>query len=93
MAAVRTDTDIPSKYMIEKVGYGAGKRDYEVPSMLRAMLIDSEQHNVKDLSDTQTRTVYISWKQILTTVQRFLGTLWSFSMKQVQEKYTIFQYI
>lgn len=55
VAAVRTDTDIPSKYMIEKVGYGAGKRDYEVPSMLRAMLIDSEQHNVKDLSDTQTK--------------------------------------
>ena len=55
VAAVRTDTDIPFKYMIEKVGYGAGKREYEVPSMLRAMLIDSEQHNVKDLSNTQTK--------------------------------------
>lgn len=45
VAAIRTDEELPSKYKIQKVGYGAGKREYEVPSMLRAMLIDSGQHD------------------------------------------------
>lgn len=38
-AAVMTDTALPKPMMIEKIGLGAGKRTYERPSILRAMLI------------------------------------------------------
>ena len=38
-AAIRTSSVLPSKFTIDKIGIGAGKREYEVPSMLRAMEI------------------------------------------------------
>lgn len=38
-AAVRTSCQLPERFVIEKTGIGAGKRKYERPSLLRAMLI------------------------------------------------------
>lgn len=38
-AAVMTDMELPKPMTIEKIGLGAGKRTYERPSILRAMLI------------------------------------------------------
>jgi hypothetical protein len=48
VAAVRTDDGLPDRFQIEKTGIGAGKRDYERPGMLRAMIIEVE----KDTCDT-----------------------------------------
>lgn len=40
-AAVRTDSELPERYTIKKIGLGAGKRSYEgCPGVLRAMLIE-----------------------------------------------------
>ncbi len=39
VAAIRTSERLPKEYYIEKTGIGAGKRTYERPSLLRAMLI------------------------------------------------------
>ena len=39
IAAVRSMDKLPKKFSIEKIGIGAGKRNYDRPSMLRAMLI------------------------------------------------------
>lgn len=39
VAAIRTSDQLPGSYRIEKTGMGAGKRQYECPGMLRAMLI------------------------------------------------------
>lgn len=39
VAAVMTSDILPEKFSIEKIGIGAGKRTYDRPSMLRAMLI------------------------------------------------------
>lgn len=39
VAAVRTSERLPKEFSVEKVGIGAGKRDYERPGILRAMLI------------------------------------------------------
>lgn len=41
-AAVCTGNKLPQGFSIRKVGMGAGKRQYERPSILRAMLIETE---------------------------------------------------
>lgn len=39
-AAVKTEDTLPERFRVVKTGYGAGKRHYSVPSLLRAMLIE-----------------------------------------------------
>lgn len=39
-AAVRTAQSLPKSYRIRKVGYGSGKRAYDPPSTVRAMIIE-----------------------------------------------------
>ncbi len=41
-AAIRTGQKLPEKFSVEKIGIGAGKRKYERPGILRAMLILEE---------------------------------------------------
>lgn len=41
-AAVRTSDQLPENFVIEKIGLGAGKRQYDCPGFLRAMLIRTE---------------------------------------------------
>lgn len=51
VAAVRTSAQLPKQYTIRKMGLGAGKRQYECPGILRAMLIEeanSEEKNVQE---------------------------------------------
>ena len=44
VAVVKTKDKLPSKFKIKKIGLGAGKRNYDRPSILRAMIIeDSEE--------------------------------------------------
>ena len=38
-AAIMTSKQLPASYTVDKIGIGAGKRSYERPSILRAMLI------------------------------------------------------
>lgn len=45
VAAIKTSNLLPKDFTILKIGIGAGKRTYERPSMLRAMLI---QENLKE---------------------------------------------
>ncbi len=42
VAAVRTSEKLPAVFRVKKVGMGAGKRAYERPSILRAMLLEAE---------------------------------------------------
>lgn len=39
-AAIKTGDKLPQQFRVEKVGIGAGKRNYERPSLLRGMLIE-----------------------------------------------------
>ena len=41
-AAVRTRDALPERFTIERVGMGAGKRAYETPGILRAMILHAE---------------------------------------------------
>lgn len=47
IAAMRTGDRLPESFTIRKTGIGAGKRAYEIPSMVRAMLI-SENRDSED---------------------------------------------
>ncbi len=42
VAAIRTGSRLPDVFTVEKMGMGAGKRSYNRPGMLRAMLIRDE---------------------------------------------------
>lgn len=42
VAALRTGTQLPAEFTVLKTGLGAGKRKYERPSLLRAMLIEEK---------------------------------------------------
>ncbi len=42
VAAVTTDTQLPAQFTIEKIGMGAGKRDYGLAGFVRAMIIEGE---------------------------------------------------
>ena len=42
VAAIKTTDRLPSNFKIQKIGMGAGKRNYERPSILRAMIIKPE---------------------------------------------------
>ena len=48
VAAVRTSNKLPENFVIEKTGIGAGKRTYECPGILRAMLIHAEKERVPE---------------------------------------------
>ena len=37
---IRTGEELPEAYRILQIGMGAGKREYETPGILRAMLIE-----------------------------------------------------
>ncbi|WP_455542493.1 nickel pincer cofactor biosynthesis protein LarC [Intestinibacter sp.] len=52
VAAIKTNGKLPEQFTIEKIGIGAGKREYEKAGILRAMIIkDSEKktHNIYKL--------------------------------------------
>ena len=48
VAAIKTEDRLPQEFSIKKIGLGAGKRTYERPSILRAMLIEDQSEN-KDI--------------------------------------------
>ena len=51
VAALRTGDTLPEDFTILKSGLGAGKRNYERPSLLRAMLI--EENKPKEISSSE----------------------------------------
>ncbi len=52
-AAVRTEEPLPEHFVIEQVGMGAGKREYETPGFLRAMLIREREEEKKPVPGEQ----------------------------------------
>lgn len=45
VAAVATEFSLPKNFVLKKIGMGAGKRNYGVPNIVRAMLIETEEKN------------------------------------------------
>ena len=42
-AALRTENGLPERYTIERIGLGAGKKDFNQPNILRAMILSAER--------------------------------------------------
>ena len=53
-AAVRTDSTLPPSFTVEKIGLGAGKRNYRIPSILRAMIITVPECNKDTICKLET---------------------------------------
>ncbi len=51
VAAIKTKDHLPEDFTVEKVGIGAGKRQYECPGILRAMLIEKNEKISADAAD------------------------------------------
>ena len=47
-AAISSGDTLPGEFRIQKMGFGAGKRDYASSGILRAMLIEPLSHDVHD---------------------------------------------
>lgn len=47
-AAIKTDEKLPERFAVERIGMGGGKREYERPSILRAMLIREDEEKPQD---------------------------------------------
>ena len=58
-AALRTSSVLPDAFVIEKIGLGAGKRNYERASILRAFLINPADQK-KKISESETEDTI--WK-------------------------------
>ena len=54
IAAIRTSDRLPERFTIQKIGLGAGKRQYERPSILRAMLIEEASVKSDEICKLET---------------------------------------
>lgn len=72
-AAIRTSDKRPEKFIIKKIGLGAGKRTYERPSILRALLIEPEEEEEKEyIYKLETNIDDCSGEMLGFTMERLL---------------------
>ena len=73
-AAITTSQKLPKQFVIEKTGMGAGKRKYDRPGMLRAMLIKAE-------NPVETDEIY----KLETNIDDATGEMLGFVMERLLE--------
>ena len=78
VAAVRTGDRLPGEFTIRKVGMGAGKRGYECPSILRAMIIEKA---VDEKETFQRDTIY----KLETNIDDSTGEMLGYVMEKLLE--------
>lgn len=66
VAAVNSKDKLPEQFTVERIGMGGGKRKYERPSILRAMLIQEEPQAGKNDKTIDTETKHESIKDCET---------------------------
>ena len=87
VAAVKTKDKLPETFEIQKIGIGAGKRQYECPGILRAMIIsqsaeiDEETRKSEIIRKLKIRKPKIRlsrWRQtLMTAVEKFWDLSWN----------------
>ena len=89
VAAIRTSEQLPELLKIKKIGLGAGKRKYERPSILRAMLIEEQSAEeesygfscCKGKDEATFETIY----RLETDIDDSTGEQLGFAMEQLME--------
>lgn len=89
VAAIRTSERLPESMKIQKIGLGAGKRKYERPSILRAMLIEKqnleEEHSAisgcSGMNEARLESIY----RLETDIDDSTGEQLGFAMEQLME--------
>lgn len=71
-AAVRTSGTLPESFRVKKVGMGAGKRDYEAPGFLRAMIIEPVSENRDRIMKLETNVDDCSGECLGHTLNRLM---------------------
>lgn len=71
-AAIRTSGKLPDRFTVEKIGMGAGKRNYDRPSMLRAMLICPEKDTQDRICKLETNIDDSNGESLGYTMERLL---------------------
>ena len=71
VAALSTSSELPENFIIKKVGIGAGKRNYEKPSLLRTMLV--EKGNNGDIYKLETNIDDCSGEMMGYVMDKILG--------------------
>uniref|UniRef100_UPI003A969D8A nickel pincer cofactor biosynthesis protein LarC n=1 Tax=Slackia sp. TaxID=2049041 RepID=UPI003A969D8A len=81
-AAVRTKSALPERFVIKKVGMGAGKRSYERPSLVRAMLIEEAGTSVSSADVATPHGGPFVWK-LETEVDDCSGEALGYAMERL----------
>ena len=71
-AALKTEDLLPARFKILKTGMGAGKRTYERPSILRAMIIEAEDGREEQIYKLETNIDDCTGEALGYTMQRLL---------------------
>lgn len=80
VAAIKTGETLPKQFTIKKTGVGAGKRNYERPSLLRAMLIEQEEGAQKKNQNRED----VIWK-LETNIDDCTGEMLGYVMDRLME--------
>lgn len=83
VATVATDFSLPKDFVLKKIGMGAGKRDYGVPNIARAMLIETAE---KINSENQlTSALHDKIVKLETNIDDSTGEALGFVMEELFE--------
>jgi len=83
VAALKTDTRLPGRFCIKKIGLGAGKRTYQRPSILRAMLIEACDVTDDTENNTENDTERDAICKLETNIDDCSGEILGYTMERL----------
>ena len=83
VAALKTDPRLPGRFCIKKIGLGAGKRPYQRPSILRAMLIEACDVTDDTENNTENDTERDAICKLETNIDDCSGEILGYTMERL----------